>query len=154
MSILPTMIHCRLFCIPTFAETTNIKMMYYKKLISISIAGLLTIAAPDAEAQTSTSIGGKWKDVAHPEKQVEFTFQQGKYLGKSISNAQSNEAGKTIFKDLVWNENTKSYKAIIINPDNGEGFKTELKMIGTDKFKFTVGKLFFSKTFTFNRIAQ
>lgn len=128
--------------------------MYYKKLVKIAVAGLLTMSALNAEAQASTTIGGRWKDVAHPDKQVEFTLQQGKYLGKSISSAQANDAGKTIFKDFTWNENTKSYKGIIINPDNGEAFKTEIKMIGTDKFKFTVGKLFFSKTFIFNRIAQ
>jgi len=119
------------------------------------VAVLMLLAVSfTANAQTSNSILGKWKDVDHPEKQIEITSQTGKYVGKSINSSKPVENGKTILKDLVWIDASKSYKVILINPDNGDEFKIEIKMIGIDKFKFTVGKFIFSRTFTFNRIAQ
>ena len=128
--------------------------MYNQTVTKMMAVLMLIVVSFTANAQTSNSILGKWKDAEHPEKQIEISNQNGKYVGKSVNAAKPKENGKTILKDLIWSDVSKSYKGILINPDNGDEFKIETKMIGTDKFKFSVGKFIFSKTFTFNRIAQ
>jgi len=115
---------------------------------------ILFIASLTTNAQTSNSILGKWKDADHPEKQIEISSQNGKYIGKSINALKPNENGKTVFKDLIWSESSKSYKGILINQDNGDEFKIEIKLFGIDRFKFSAGKFIFSRTFTFNRISE
>jgi N6-L-threonylcarbamoyladenine synthase len=75
-------------------------------------------------------------------------------VSKSINALKPNENGKTVFKDLIWSESSKSYKGILINPDNGDEFKIEIKLFGIDRFKFSAGKFIFSRTFTFNRISE
>jgi uncharacterized protein (DUF2147 family) len=130
-------------------------MQMYNQTVTKMMAVLMLIAVSfTANAQTSNSILGKWKDAEHPEKQMEISNQNGKYVGKSINSAKSIENGRTILKDLMWNNASKSYKGVLINPDNGDEFKIEIKMIGTDKFRFSAGKFIFSKTFTFNRLAK
>jgi uncharacterized protein (DUF2147 family) len=121
------------------------------KVIAVMI---LFIVSLTTNAQTSNSILGKWKDADHPEKQIEISSQNGKYIGKSINALKPNENGKTVFKDLIWSESSKSYKGILINPDNGDEFKIEIKLFGIDRFKFSAGKFIFSRTFTFNRISE
>jgi uncharacterized protein (DUF2147 family) len=121
------------------------------KVIAVMI---LFIVSLTTNAQTSNSILGKWKDADHPEKQIEISSQNGKYIGKSINALKPNEIGKTVFKDLIWSESSKSYKGILINPDNGDEFKIEIKLFGIDRFKFSAGKFIFSRTFTFNRISE
>jgi uncharacterized protein (DUF2147 family) len=121
------------------------------KVIAVMI---LFIVSLTTNAQTSNSILGKWKDADHPEKQIEISSQNGKYIGKSINALKPNENGKTVFKALIWSESSKSYKGILINPDNGDEFKIEIKLFGIDRFKFSAGKFIFSRTFTFNRISE
>jgi uncharacterized protein (DUF2147 family) len=121
------------------------------KVIAVMI---LFIVSLTTNAQTSNSILGKWKDADRPEKQIEISSQNGKYIGKSINALKPNENGKTVFKDLIWSESSKSYKGILINPDNGDEFKIEIKLFGIDRFKFSAGKFIFSRTFTFNRISE
>ncbi len=121
------------------------------KVIAVMI---LFIVSLTTNAQTSNSILGKWKDADHPEKQIEISSQNGQYIGKSINALKPNENGKTVFKDLIWSESSKSYKGILINPDNGDEFKIEIKLFGIDRFKFSAGKFIFSRTFTFNRISE
>lgn len=124
------------------------------KVTKMITALILIIVSFTANAQTSNSILGKWKDAGHPEKQIEISSQNGKYYGKSINASKPNENGKTVLKDLIWSESSKSYKGILINPGNGDEFKIEIKLFGIDRFKFTAGKYIFSRTFTFNRISQ
>lgn len=107
-----------------------------------------------AKAQTSNAILGKWQDIEHPEKQVQITSQSDSFIGKFINSSKSYENGKTVLKDLVWSEASKSYKGILIEPNNGSEYEIEIKMIGTDQFRFSVGNLIFSKTFNFKRITQ
>lgn len=115
---------------------------------------MLLLVSSYLQAQTSHLITGQWQDADHPTKQLEIANQSGKYTGKSINDVSPSKNGKIILKDLVWQEGTKTYKGILINPDNGDEFKIDIKMIGTDRFRFSVGKFIFSKTFTFKRIAQ
>jgi uncharacterized protein (DUF2147 family) len=130
-------------------------MQMYNQTVTKMLAVLVLIVVSfTANAHTSNSILGKWKDAEHPEKQIEITNQAGKFLGKGINSSKPSENGKTILKDLVWSDVSKTYKGILINPDNGDEYKIEIKMIGIDRFRFSVGKFIFSKTFTFNRIAQ
>jgi len=128
--------------------------MYNQTVTKMMAVLMLIVVSFSAYAQTSNSILGKWKDADHPEKQIEIFNQNGKYVGKSINPAKSIEISRTILKDLMWNDASKSYKGILINPENGDEFKIEIKMIGTDKFRFSAGKFIFSKTFTFNRFAK
>jgi uncharacterized protein (DUF2147 family) len=117
---------------------------------------VLLLASFFSKAQISNPnlITGQWQDADHPTKQLEIVNISGKYVGKSINNATSSRNGKTILKELVWQESTKSYNGILINPDNNDEFKIKIKLIGTDRFRFSVSKFIFSKTFTFNRIAK
>jgi hypothetical protein len=71
------------------------------KVIAVMI---LFIASLTTNAQTSNSILGKWKDADHPEKQIEISSQNGKYYGKSINASKPNENGKTVLKDLIWQQ--------------------------------------------------
>ncbi len=123
-------------------------------VINKSAALILLVVSFAASAQTSTSILGQWKDAEHPEKQLEITNQTGAFVGKAINSTKTSENGKVILKDLVWSDASKSYKGILINPDNGDDFKIEIKMVGNDLFRFTAGKFIFSRTFNFKRIAS
>lgn len=115
---------------------------------------ILLVVSFTLNAQTSNSILGQWKDAEHPEKQIEITSQTGKFVGKLINSSKPIENGKIILKDLVWSDASKSYEGILINPDNADEFKIEIRMAGKDKFRFSAGILIFSKTFTFNRIKK
>jgi hypothetical protein len=124
------------------------------KVIKIIAVMMLIVVSITANAQRTNSILDEWKDEDHPEKRIEITSQNGENIGKSINTTKPAENGKTVFKDLRWSESSKTYKEILINPDNGDEFKIEIKMFGIDRFKFTAGKLNFTKIFTFNRIPQ
>lgn len=130
-------------------------MQMYNRTVTKMMAVLILLTVSlTASAQSSNAILGKWKDAEHPEKQMEISTQNGKYLGKSVNSSIPAQNGKTILKDLIWGNDSKSYQGILINPDNGDDFKIEIKMIVTDRFRFSASKFIFSKTFTFNRIAQ
>lgn len=122
------------------------------KVISKSATLIFLVVSLAANAQTSSSILGQWKDAEHPEKQLEITNQTGTFVGKSINSSISSENGKIILNHLIWSDASKSYKGILINPDNGDEFKIEIKMVGKDQFRFTAGKFIFSKMFNFKRI--
>lgn len=128
--------------------------MYSQSGTKIMTVMILIVVSLTANAQTPNSILGKWKDADHPDKQIEIKDYNGKYIGKSVNTTQPNENGRIVFTDLIWSESSKSYTGILINPDNGDEFKIEIKIVGTDRFKFTVGKFIFSRTFTFKRIIQ
>jgi uncharacterized protein (DUF2147 family) len=125
-----------------------------KFLNRIMAVMMLLMVSLSANTQTSNSILGQWKDADHPQKQVEITSHAGKFVGKSINSSKTSEIGKIVFKDLKWIDSSKSYKGILINPDNGDEFNIEIKMIGIDGFRFSAGKFIFSRTFTFNRITK
>ena len=89
---------------------------------------------------------GKWADNSHKEKQVEMFLSNDKIQGKDIS-------GKIIFKDLVYDNNTKTYNGILINPeDSGEAFKIAISLSTKTTFTFKVTKFIFSKSFKFIKI--
>jgi len=119
------------------------------------MAALITLVVSfTANAQTANSILGKWKDADYAEKQIEIINQSGNFFGKTINSSKPAKNGKIILKDLIWIDASKSYKGTLINPDNGEASDVVIRMFGTDRFKFSVSKYFFTRTFTFNRIAQ
>ena len=122
----------------------NVKMLFV--LILLFFAGFTL------QAQDPKTILGNWQDEAHPEKQIKMFSLSGKYFGKSIQS-EPNQIS-IVFRDLFWSDSKNSYVGSIINPDNGDKFSVEIQMLGTDKFKFSVGKFIFTKTFTFKRIVQ
>lgn len=128
--------------------------MYNQTVTKAMVVLMLILASFTTNAQTPNLILGKWKDAEHAEKQIEITRLNGKFIGRSINSLKSGDNEKIILKDLILNEASKSYEGILINPKTGDEAKIEIKMIGKDKFKFSAGKFIFSKTFTFNRIAQ
>lgn len=115
---------------------------------------LLCVLTGHSAAAQPDDILGKWQDAAHPEKQVEFYKKKdNKYTGKIINdqkNASRNNA--ILFRDLVWNETSRTYQGILINPDNLDEFKVEIRFPDSNTFQFKAGKFVFSRTFLFKRI--
>jgi uncharacterized protein (DUF2147 family) len=119
----------------------------------ILLCVLIVLACIEAAAQEADKIIGKWQDAAHPEKQVEFFKQDSKYTGKVINDRKNASGNKAIlFRDLVWNNTSKTYQGILINPDNDEEYTVEIRFTDSNTFGFKAGKFIFSRTFIFKRI--
>jgi len=147
---------CRFFFAPTFAPL-KLKMMRMKRTNLTAATGTMALAlmAFSMAAENGDQIIGQWRDNNHPEKQIEISGESGKYIGRSIDQSGESQKGiAVILNDLVWQEQTNSYKGILIDPDNGDEHQIEIKLIGSSTFQFTVSKFIFSKTFIFNRIAK
>lgn len=116
--------------------------------MKIIVCSLLFLSLPFfSNAQNSDAIFGKWKDVNHTEKTVEiYKAVDGKFYGKGISN------GFVVFKALVWDKLTNTYKGLLINPDNNDEFPITIRLTGADTFTFKVSKFIMSKKFEFVRI--
>ena len=114
---------------------------------------MLLVVSFTSNAQTSNSFPYQWKDAEHHEEQIEVTNLTVKYVGKTINSSNPVENGKSFLEDLVWIDASKSYKGNLINHDNVEVLNVKIKMPGTHGFRFSAGKLIFSRTFTFNIIA-
>jgi lathosterol oxidase len=126
-------------------ESEYDKIQERKKLKPILTALLLFISL-SVFSQSSNSIVGNWKDKSHPEKQVQmYVGTNDKIYGKAANNT-------IVFKALVWDNATKKYNGILINPDNKEEFKISISLSTNDTFSFTVKKFIFSKKFQFVRI--
>lgn len=124
----------------------------FRNVKVVLVLMLLLFSGISLKAQDPKTILGNWQDEAHPEKQIKMFVLSGKYFGKSIQ-AEPNQIN-VIFRDLVWSDSKKSYLGSIINPDNGDKYSVEIQMLGTDKFRFSVGKFIFTRSFTFKRILQ
>jgi uncharacterized protein (DUF2147 family) len=117
------------------------------------LLGIMLLTIFTASAQNVDKITGKWKDADHPEKQMEMYKQDKKYFAKYINDKNTpSKNGSFVFKDLVWNENTRKYQGVLINPDNNKEMKIAIELVGDNDFKFTVSKFIFSKTFNFKRL--
>ncbi len=131
-------------------------MQMKRNFLALQLLGatLFMLSSFASLAQTSEKIIGQWKDKNHPEKQVEMYKQGTSYFGKTINDQRAvSKNGTLVFKELVWNEQTKTYKGILINPDNPkEEFKIDIALVGENQFQFKVGKFIFGKSFTFIRI--
>jgi uncharacterized protein (DUF2147 family) len=116
------------------------------KKITVSILLFLLLSFL-SNAQNSDAIIGKWKDIDNAEKTVEvYKATDGKYYGKGTGN------GFMVFKALVWDKQTNTYKGILINPDNDDEFSITIRLTTTDRFAFKVSKFIMSKKFEFVRM--
>jgi hypothetical protein len=117
-----------------------------RKKIKPIVTTILLFISLTAFTQTSNSIIGKWKDQSHPEKQVQmYLGADNKIYGKSPDNL-------IVFKALAWDNITKVYNGILINPENKEELKISISLTNNDTFLFTLKKFIFTKKFQFVRI--
>ncbi|MDJ1506106.1 hypothetical protein [Xanthocytophaga agilis] len=126
--------------------------MIQKLLTSMLPAlGLYLTLMPCLRAQSHPSLLGIWQDETHPDKLVQFFPHNGGIQGKAVSNDPA-QNGKLVLKDLVWNNNTRSYQGVLISPDDDRQFLVSLTVKDVDHFYFKVKVLLFSKFFHFKRV--
>lgn len=114
---------------------------------NLLVTALLILSSGPLMAQSNDAIEGKWQDTAHPEKKVAVYAEHGQYVGKD-----PDDPSRLIFKDLRWSAKSKTYRGLVINPDNGNTYDIEIEMTDQDNFRFSVGPFIFKKTFRFERI--
>ncbi len=120
------------------------------RILTLIICGLLPFSSA---AQSPQNIIGKWADETDPTKQIQMTKRMdGTIYGKAIRSAQSVNAERIVFTDLVWDDRKKVYTGLLIDPGNGNAFTISITLPHPNRFEFVVKRLFLSRTFRFVRI--
>ena len=121
--------------------------------IKFFIVAFLVGMSPHLHAQTTEQLPGKWKDSKHPEKQIVMVRQSATtfYGKKWVEAERANEKETVLFRNLVWDSLTRTYKGVLIDPESQHEYNVVLQMPAKDRFTFTVKRFFLSRTFQFVR---
>ncbi len=105
-------------------------------------------------SQTAEQLLGKWRDSKHPEKQIVMVQQSATmFFGKKIVEpGKANEKETVLFRNLVWDSATRTYKGVLIDPESQQEYDITIQMPARDQFTFTIKRFFLSRTFQFVRI--
>ena len=122
--------------------------------VNVFIMAFLIGSPLCVDAQTAEQLLGKWKDSKHPEKQVIMLRQSAAmFYGRTLP--QDGEAKKEetiLFKSLIWEEKSRSYSGVLIDPATGKEFPVLVKLKNRSTFTFEVKVLLFRRQFEFSRI--
>ncbi len=103
--------------------------------------------------KNSDSITGKWVFNDSP-REIEIYMDNNKYYGKitKVSGTEKIErVGHILLLDFVYNPAEKEYNGNINSP-GGMTASGVLSVVNEQKLKFSIKKLFISKSFTLTRI--
>lgn len=103
--------------------------------------------------EENVDITGKWIFQDSP-REIEIYMENYKYFGKiiKVSGKNDNEkAGHILLKDFVFDQSDKHYSGEVNSPD-GMTATGQLIMLDENKLRFSLRKLFISKTFILKRI--
>jgi hypothetical protein len=116
---------------------------------------LLTITI-GASAQQASEIMGQWKSEEKPERLMEFFVgSSGIYYARVVyDESKEGVAGKTILKDLRFDELSKTFSGIMMPPDGNLELNATIKLVGVDRIKIVATKLFMTKTLYLRRIPK
>ena len=120
-----------------------------KKLVIV----LLPLVLFFASFKNNDSISGKWAFSDSP-REIEIYSVSNKYYGKiiKVSGTEKKEkVGHILLLDFVYNPSEKEYTGSINSP-GGMTASGVLSVLNENKLKFSIKKLFISKSFTLTRI--
>ena len=103
--------------------------------------------------KSNESITGKWAFSDSP-REIEIYRENNKYYGKiiKVSGTEKKEkVGHILLLDFVYNPSEKEYNGNINSP-GGMNASGVLSVVNDNKLKFSIKKLFISKSFTLTRI--
>jgi uncharacterized protein (DUF2147 family) len=103
--------------------------------------------------KSNESITGKWAFNDSP-REIEIYKENNKYYGKiiKVSGTEKKEkVGHILLLDFVYNPSEKEYTGNINSP-GGMSASGVLSVLNENKLKFSIKKLFISKSFTLTRI--
>lgn len=103
--------------------------------------------------KNSDSIAGKWVFSDSP-REIEIYKENNKYYGKiiKVSGTEKKEkVGHILLLDFIYNPSEKEYTGKINSP-GGMSASGVLSVLNENKLKFSIKKLFISKSFTLTRI--
>jgi len=103
--------------------------------------------------KNSDSITGKWLFSDSP-REIEIYKENNKYYGKiiKVSGTEKKEkVGHILLLDFIYNPSEKEYTGSIKSP-GGMSASGVLSVLNENKLKFSIKKLFISKSFTLTRI--
>jgi len=103
--------------------------------------------------KNNDSITGKWVFSDSP-REIEIYMDNNKYYGKitKVSGTEKKErVGHILLLDFVYNPAEKEYNGNINSP-GGMSASGVLSVVNEQKLKFSIKKLFISKSFTLTRI--
>ena len=103
--------------------------------------------------KNNDSITGKWVFSDSP-REIEIYMENNKYYGKiiKVSGTEKKEkVGHILLLDFVYNPAEKEYNGNINSP-GGMSASGVLSVVNEQKLKFSIKKLFISKSFTLTRI--
>lgn len=103
--------------------------------------------------KNSDSITGKWVFNDSP-REIEIYKENNKYYGKSIKvsgKEKKEKVGHILLLDFVYDPAEKEYNGNINSP-GGMTASGVLSVVNEQKLKFSIKKLFISKSFTLTRI--
>lgn len=121
--------------------------------ISKIVLLLLPLVLISMSLEENVDITGKWAFQDSP-REIEIYMENYKYFGKIIKVSGTNDNEKTghiLLKDFVFDQSDKNYSGEVNSPD-GMTATGQLMMLDENKLRFSLRKLFISKTFILKRI--
>lgn len=117
---------------------------------------LLLAISIGTSAQQASEIIGQWKSEEKPERHMEFFIgNEGLYFAKLVyDQSEKAEKGKTILKDLRFNESSKTFSGVMMPPDGNLELNATIMLVGVDRIKIVATKLFMTKTLYLRRIPK
>ncbi len=125
-----------------------------RPLLASVVLFLLPLAA-SAEPVAEEKIQGAWRD-ADRKSLIQFTRDAtGLWWGKTIEAVQKKEAGKVVFRKLVYDAKTGVFTGLMIKPDDDDDVTMDVTvtLVSETSMKAVVKKFVFSKTLSLTKEA-
>ncbi len=123
-----------------------------RPLLASVVLFLLPLAA-SAEAVAEEKIQGTWRD-ADRKSLIQFTRDAtGLWWGKTIEAVQKKEAGKVVFRKLVFDAKTGVFTGLMIKPDDDDDATMDVTvtLVSATSMTAVVKKFIFSKTLSLTK---
>jgi uncharacterized protein (DUF2147 family) len=127
--------------------------MSHSNIFKPLVALLLSLPLASFNYQTKKDITGKWVFI-DSKREIEIYVQDSKYFGKTIKVSGRNDkekVGHIMLRNFVYNQSDRSYSGEINSPE-GMTASGKLELLEENKLKFSVKKIFISKTSILKRI--
>lgn len=125
-----------------------------RPLLTSVVLFLLPLAA-SAGPVAEEKLQGAWRD-ADRKSVIEFTRDPaGLWWGKTIEAVHAKEAGKVVFRKLVYDAKTNSFTGLMIKPDDDDDatMPVTVTLVSETSMTAVVKKFIFSKTLSLTKEA-
>ena len=125
-----------------------------RPLLASIVLFLLPLAA-SSEPVAEEKLQGTWRD-ADRKSLIQFTQDAtGLWWGKTIEAVQKKEAGKVVFRKLVYDAKTGAFTGLMIKPDDDDDVTMDVTvtLVSATSMTAVVKKFIFSKTLSLTKEA-